>query len=127
MQFQSAPVIVLVEADPVTRNRVGELLRQKGLIVVATANGYQALATLEARAVSLVLCDLELPGLSGTGVLAAMRAREAERRLDPTPFVLLAERRPAHLLASDSYLPKPFEANQLLALIQGKLAATWAA
>lgn len=125
--MQSTPVIVLVAADPVTRNRVGECLRRQGWVVVAAANGYQALATLEARAVSLVLCDLELPGLSGTGVLAAMRAREADGRRDPTPFVLMAETRPAQLLASDGYLPKPVETAQLLALIQAELAAPRAA
>lgn len=127
MMLQSAPVILLVEDDAITRNLVCELLRLEGFTVVMAANGFQALATLETRAVSLVLCDLELPGLSGLGVLAELRARETAGSRAPIPFVLMSGRAVPPQAAVDGFLPKPFDADQLVALIHSRLAVAQAA
>ncbi len=84
------PVIVVIEPDRTKRNTLTQAQRQAGFVVISAATGPQALATLESRAVDLVLAEPNLHGLSGAEVLQKVREREARERLAPVPFVLLS-------------------------------------
>jgi putative nucleotidyltransferase with HDIG domain len=57
--------ILVADGDDAIRHALGQLLGTRGHHVHACASGAAALALLETERFELVLCDAELPGLSG--------------------------------------------------------------
>ena len=54
------------------------LLEKEGFAVAVAATGPDALAEFDANGADLVLLDLMLPGLSGTEVCRALRAKSSD-------------------------------------------------
>lgn len=79
--------ILLVEDEPVVAEAVIAMLRQQGHAVTHVAHGLAALSELGARRFSLVLMDLDLPGLDGFALATMIRAGES-----PPPIVALTAR-----------------------------------
>ncbi len=111
--------VLLVDDDELIRTSVQMLLEVLGHQVVAAASGEEALAMLAAgHAPDVVILDMNMPGLGGSGTLPRLRA------LDPAVPVLLATGR-ADQAALDlvanhpsvTLLPKPFSAAELQAAI----------
>jgi len=70
--------ILIVDDDPVQRRLMDGIVTKIGYGTLVAENGEAALNLLEdaeARAISVVILDLMMPGLDGLGVLAAMRER----------------------------------------------------
>lgn len=67
-------------ADDQTEIRLltAQQLEKKGHRVVAVENGVEALRAFERQPFDIVLLDEEMPGLTGTEVLAAIRAGESQ-------------------------------------------------
>lgn len=67
LDFESgSPVVLFVEDDDLTRDRVAARLRRQGVNVIAAESGEQALELCSAVSnVAVALLDLELPGMSG--------------------------------------------------------------
>jgi PAS domain S-box-containing protein len=116
-----APGAVLVVDDdpPVLRTNL-RLLRRLGHEVLAAPGGAEAVALVEAPGPSIgaVLLDLNMPGMDGWAVLAALR----ERR--PDLYVVLASgydvaqlRSERRAVTPDAWLQKPFTAEELEVLL----------
>jgi signal transduction histidine kinase len=92
--------------------------------VEAVADGEAALAAARRRRPDLVLSDVMMPGLDGFGLVRALRADPALRRI---PVMLLSARvgEEARIegldCGADDYLQKPFSARELLARISARL------
>ena len=86
------PLSVLV-ADDVPQNvELLELLLQAdGHSVRSARNGREALAQLEAQRFDLVLMDMHMPELDGLGATRALRTRERDQGLVPTPVIALTD------------------------------------
>ena len=67
------PRVLLVDDDEDFRDALAVGLAGVGHTVLGVADGLAALAFLRMRPVDAVLLDLQLPGLSGEGFLAACR------------------------------------------------------
>ena len=76
----SAPLVLLVDEDPMTRSLLTPLLRPHGLEVVQTRASVAALELLQrlARRFRLAVVSLELEGLSGAVVLETVRLFKPE-------------------------------------------------
>ncbi len=72
--------ILLVEDDPYSRKALARLLEREGYVVVAAADGPQALDLAAPPWPALVLLDLMLPGMDGIEVLRQLRAGRMARR-----------------------------------------------
>ena len=73
------PVILYVEDDDLTRERVAARLLRKGVVVIAAGSGEQALELCsDVPDVAIALLDLELPGMSGQETWHRLRARYPE-------------------------------------------------
>jgi|SRR6476661_1052815 CheY-like chemotaxis protein len=70
-----APLVLLVDEDPITRNLLRPLLRPHGLEVVQARASVAALELLQrvARRFCLVVVSLEMAGLSGAVLLETLR------------------------------------------------------
>jgi two-component system OmpR family response regulator len=98
-----------------------EFLEEEGYTVVSVRTGPAALVRIEAGGLDLAIIDWRLPGLAGPEV--CRRAREIAppggRRL---PIIVASasgdlERAAALAAGADEYLAKPFELDDLLAVL----------
>jgi two-component system sensor histidine kinase/response regulator len=70
--------VLVAEDNPVNQMLAVRLLERRGHTVAAAADARQAVATLSAAPFDVVLLDVQLPGIDGLDVLAAIRARERD-------------------------------------------------
>ena len=118
-----APLVLVAEDDPDLRSYLVSLLRPR-YRVLAAADGAEALAAARAHVPHLVLTDVMMPRLSGTELLAALRA---DAVLQHVPVVLLtavvgARARVMSLReGANDYVAKPFDDDELLARLDSQL------
>lgn len=71
--------VLVVDDDPVQRRLLDAMLKRSGYGAVIAENGEAALAligALEGERIDAIVLDLNMPGIDGMGVLAALRERE---------------------------------------------------
>lgn len=131
-----APWILLVEDNEDLQELGTRALAAAapGAHVTLASNGKEALAQLAevgtrspSRRPDLILLDLKLPGMDGTGVLEKIRADPAY--LDVPVVVLsscrsLEDIRRAYDAGANSYVPKPVEFTELKDVI-ARIAGYW--
>ena len=106
--------VLIVDDSATLRAVLAKILRIAGVPlgqVYEAANGQNALELLQRHEVQLVFTDLNMPVLSGAGLVAAMRANEA---LAAIPVIMLSSDGSAARLAQckaqglSAYVRKPF-------------------
>ncbi len=112
-----AGTILVIEDDAGIREALSDFLRSEGFCVDVAGDGAEGLARLAVRRPDVVLVDLYMPGMNGGQFLDRLRTDEATRAL---PVVLMSGTRPSGgaVAAADAVLQKPFELDELLALVQ---------
>jgi CheY-like chemotaxis protein len=68
------PLVLIADDRPSSRELLGLVLERAGYEVIEAENGEQALERARSGNPDIVLLDLQMPGLDGYGVLAALRA-----------------------------------------------------
>jgi DNA-binding NtrC family response regulator len=110
--------VLVIDDEPVVRDAVGRVLAEEGLRVATAVDGASGLAHPAVATCRLVLLDLILPDRSGIEVLRALQA--ARPRLPVvviTGYATHESTRRAFEAGAIDYLPKPFEASELLAVV----------
>jgi CheY-like chemotaxis protein len=115
--------ILVVDDDQPAREMLTEVLDGQGYGVTTASNGREALEQMEQRLPSLVLLDAIMPVANGRDVADAM-----QRRGMRVPIILLTASPFAPLWARDvgatEFLPKPFDIDELLAIVERVRAAS---
>lgn len=118
------PRALVVDDDPGVRYTIREILEAEGLGVAEAGDGLAALEQVEAVRPELVVTDLRMPQLDGMELLRRLTARA------PAPRVVLvtahgSERQAVEAMKSGAYdyLCKPFETEELLAVVRRALEA----
>jgi two-component system response regulator RegX3 len=113
--------VLVVEDEESFSDALSYMLRREGFEAVVAATGPDALAEFERGGADVVLLDLMLPGLSGTEVCRALRARSS------VPIIMLTAK-DAEIdkvvgleLGADDYVTKPYSARELVARIRAVL------
>ncbi len=116
------PTVLFVDDDP----RAGELFarfaRQEPYAVEVFRDPRDALKRMEAQPPALIVSDLKMPGMSGIELLQAVRARQPR-----LPFILITgystmdDAIEALRLGATDFIKKPFEMDELLALVREQL------
>ncbi|TDB01805.1 response regulator [Halomonas marinisediminis] len=120
-----SPLILCAEDQEDLRADICDELREAGYAVLEAADGEATLQQVDACTPDLILCDINMPGLNGYGVLDAVR--EQRPHLADTPFVFLTalsdprEVVEGKRLGADDYLVKPIDFDLLLATIDARL------
>ncbi|WP_019947377.1 response regulator [Hymenobacter aerophilus] len=118
-------VILLIEDHDLIRENTAELLELAGYEVLTAANGKLGVEQALATRPDLVICDIMMPVLDGYGVLHIFNQNEELRGI---PFIFLTAKterqdlRKGMELGADDYLTKPFDSNELLNAVAGRLA-----
>ena len=109
------PTILLIDDDLVSREVIATVLTLHGHMVHSAEDGNEALQMLAAGSVApgLVLLDTQLPGLSGSELIAKLR------RLNQDEIILISGTTPSDELiaAADGFLLKPFAPEDLQNLL----------
>lgn len=119
------PLTILVADDNLgTRLAVNDYLEMSGYSVITAEDGEQALSLIDKYHPHLLVADINMPKMDGYELVRNVRTRPAFRLL---PVVFLTERRTTeerikgYQLGCDLYLPKPFEMQELGAVIRNLL------
>jgi CheY-like chemotaxis protein len=83
----AAGQVLLIEDDPIERQRIGSFIEAAGYHVTRAASGEEGLALMRARPFAAVVLDLVMPEMTGLDVL---RAARTEDRLADLRFVVLS-------------------------------------
>ena len=119
------PAVVVVDDDASIVSLLNRVLRTTVIKyeTVALTNAAEALAQCDARAVPLLITDLNMPHMNGFELIAQVRARSPETRVllmtAYTAPILEQLMRKGHI---DYYLPKPFQLTALEQLVTAALA-----
>jgi CheY-like chemotaxis protein len=123
--FQIAPApqtkILVVDDQPANLLSVRAVLEPLGQEIIEAQSGEEALRHLLAHDVSVILLDIQMPGLDGFEVARLVRGREKERH---TPIIFLTAFEDhrfsipeAYSLGAVDYLVKPIVPTVLLAKV----------
>ena len=116
--------ILVIEDDESLRVTIIEALKRCGYELLEAEHGALGLEIAKAELPDLILCDMEMPVLSGKEVLKALRSDATTAGI---PFIIMTCRpdrtsmRLGMFLGADDYLPKPFSVADLVAAIKGRL------
>lgn len=116
--------ILVIDDDASILSIFSRTLASKGYAVVTSSTGEEGIDLARRHLPDLILCDINMPGIDGRGVLAAVR-RDPE--LGTTQFVLMTGRpddvtpRQGMEIGADDFLVKPFGIDELLSCIEARL------
>ncbi|MDR3725290.1 MAG: response regulator transcription factor [Terracidiphilus sp.] len=113
--------ILIIDDDVELCSMLTDYLGRFGFRVTAVHRGDTGLAAAQEKPWSLVLLDVMLPGLDGFEVLRRLRATSAVNVLLLTARGDDVDRIVGLEIGADDYLPKPFNARELLARIRAIL------
>jgi len=111
--------LLLVEDNPQLALWLANLLREQEFVIDHVEDGDAADRLLQQTRYDVVLLDLNIPGLSGKGVLRRLRARR-----DDVPVLVLTatasldQKVMCLEIGADDYLVKPVEVRELVARIK---------
>jgi CheY-like chemotaxis protein len=109
--------VLIIDDDKMILAMVKQMLRRLGITQVFEAeDGSEGLAAFrnESNRINLIICDWQMPKMTGLAVLEQVRAASPK-----LPFIMLTATtsadavRDAKSLSVDAYIAKPFSQNQL--------------
>jgi CheY-like chemotaxis protein len=119
---KARPTVLLIDDDLVSREVMATMMTMSGYDVHTAENGTHAvdLLSIEACAPTIILMDMQMPGLSGIGLIEKLREKSKARL-----YAISASDTPENLLAAvDGFLLKPFQPEALTHLIEEQEALT---
>ena len=103
---------------------VGDFLRRQGHEVTTVLDGGTGLEAVAQKLPDLVLCDLDMPGMNGQGVVTSLRHDD---RFTDLPVLFLSgctdrgEIRRTMNLGADDFLSKPVDLQEVLDAVNARL------
>ena len=79
---------LIVDDDSTARLILTSMLEHIGCDSIAANDGNEALSYVDSSGVSVVLCDWDMPGMSGIDLCAQLRARDEGRSVSYTHLTL---------------------------------------
>jgi len=112
------PHFLIVDDDPTFSRILARAMTQRGYEVRVAQNVEQALQLLETQLPDQVTVDLKMEGASGLTLIPHLRAASPDMRiLVLTGYASISTAVEAIKLGASNYLPKPANADQILAAL----------
>jgi CheY-like chemotaxis protein len=106
--------ILVVDDEEVVRRVISETLEKPGIFVVEAEDGEKAIALLLSEPFSLIICDKNLPGITGLDVIRRAKAKDPKiATLLITGFASRESVEEAMAIGVDEYIIKPFDLPEL--------------
>ncbi|MFK7898740.1 MAG: sigma-54-dependent transcriptional regulator [Myxococcota bacterium] len=107
--------VLIVDDDPAILDMTEDLLTEAGFQVTKCTSGEQALEAGQHQEWDVVLSDLQMPGISGLELLAALRERHPDTPvIIMTAFGTIQSAVEAMRAGALDFVTKPFRADELL-------------
>ena len=117
------PVVAIVDDDEAVREGLADLIRSLGYVALVFAGGEEFWASSQRERVSLLISDVQMPGMSG---LELYEKIAASKKPIPTIFITAYPKEDARQRAVEAgaicYLKKPFAEQELRTCIQTALS-----
>ncbi|ATE62354.1 Hpt domain-containing protein [Thauera sinica] len=116
------PTVMVVDDSLTVRKITGRLLEREGYRVITAKDGVDALEKLVETLPDVVLSDIEMPRMDGFDLVRNIRA---DARTSALPVIMITSRladkhrRYAAEVGASHYLGKPYQEEELLALLAG--------
>jgi twitching motility two-component system response regulator PilH len=113
--------ILIVEDNPVDRQRLEKLLTEAGYLVATASDGNQAVASAKRSKPDAILMDVNMPEMDG---FAATRALQGDAETKGIPVILVtakdqkADKAWGQMLGAKGYVTKPYSDEQLLSQVR---------
>ena len=123
-QTTSTQRILVIEDNREMSENIASILQLAQYEVICAHNGRHGVSLAQETKPDLILCDIMMPELDGFGVLHILHQDPSTANI---PFVFLTARadknevREGMNLGADDYLTKPFDATDLLKMIETRL------
>jgi DNA-binding NarL/FixJ family response regulator len=117
--------ILCIEDDPETATLIAEDLEGRDYTVIISRDGHAGFTAILNKSADLVLCDINMPGMTGFEVLQSVTALAPQ--LEPVPFIFLTGRGDhdselnGRRLGADDYVTKPIDFEILATIIEARL------
>jgi CheY-like chemotaxis protein len=126
MREQDGSVLV-VDDEPQVAWVLRFSLEHEGYRTYTASNGLEALEELERHRPTVMLLDLMMPEMDGWAVLNAMNKLPVGQR--PRVVIVSAltgpdDKTKATALGADAFVPKPFDVEELIAVLDGLAKAS---
>ncbi len=117
--------VLLVDDEPGLRRAVQEYLQESGFVVTTASNATDAWQMLQAGEMpDLVISDIMMPQVDGYQFLQQLRGDARYKNL-PVVFLtargMTSDRIQGYQAGCDAYLPKPFDPDELVAIVENLL------
>lgn len=113
--------VLVVDDNATYRDLAAKTMTDAGFEVITATNGFEGLSAALKHQPSLVLSDINMPGMDGWQLLRMIRARPTLRRM---PVIFLTDmtdeeqRLRGYELGVDDYVAKPFTEVELIARVE---------
>lgn len=114
----SRVVLITDDEEPIAQ-ALSMIVEDYGYRALVATNGRQALELARSQRPALVMTDLMMPLMSGTELIASLRADAQRQGQAPPPVVLMTAAGKAYFApaGADAVLVKPFDIRQIEALL----------
>jgi DNA-binding NarL/FixJ family response regulator len=119
------PKVLCIEDDAATVELLVEVLDDEGFEPIVAFDGIEGVRKFAERP-DVILCDVDMPHMSGFGVLSELRKSANDLRGVPFLFITAYGNRESHLqarrLGCDDFLTKPLDFELLVEIVRSRLA-----
>lgn len=114
--------VLVVDDDAAIRRTLSRILEKEGYLVEAVESGGKAVEVSAERFFNVALIDIRLPDMEGTELLEKLKRTEPKMvKIIVTGYPSLKNAVEAVNKGADGYVLKPFDAGELLAMIEEHL------
>lgn len=121
-EIQSDGKVLVVDDEPQVVWVLQFSLEAEGYSTVAATDGLEAMEQIGEHHPKVMLLDIMMPDMDGWAVLEKMLALPPEQRpkvVVVSALTSLKDRAKAAELGADAFVPKPFNVDELLEVLQG--------
>jgi len=111
---KSPPVIMIVDADPHTRNLAGHFLTEAGYKVEYAFDGKEALEKAKKNPPDAILLEVIIPKLNGLTLCRLLKTDPATKNIRIVVLSVLTSKNAAEIVGADAFLSKPLEKIRLV-------------
>lgn len=119
-----AAQLLLVDDEPGLREAVKDYLQESGFTVQVASNAREGWELLQQNTPDLLISDIMMPQMDGYQFLKQVREDPRFKRL-PVVFLtakgMTTDRIQGYQAGVDAYLPKPFDPDELVAIVENLL------
>lgn len=117
--------ILVIDDEELLTKTFSRLLEKNGCEVLVARNGQDALAMCEEEDFDLIICDIRMPGKDGVQTIKTIKDLMVSRGKKESPVIFVTGyadeqiEMEAKKLKPLAYLFKPFDAQELVRIVQG--------